>query len=155
MSEKSELDQVADARRRLAAHAEFSTSYWVVNGVLLALVAGLPIWFSWLDGGGSQYLQWGLVAVVLASAVHSWSRRRRSGVYLPKRIYSYPSARLIWLAGIAIAVIGFGSLFALVENGQRQVAFVVYPVLAIAVLVIQIKTRSAMRRDIESGKVKP
>ncbi|MCX2730846.1 hypothetical protein OOZ19_11400 [Saccharopolyspora sp. NFXS83] len=154
MSDTPELDQVADARRRIAAHARFPVVYWVLSGVALVIASGLPIWFSLLPGGRS-YIEWALVAIVFASAIYSWSRRRRSGVYLPKRIGSYPGALPFWLASIVIMIIGFAGINVLVNNEQLGIAFLVLPVVAIAVFGIQIKIRSAMVRDIEEGRVRP
>lgn len=155
MAGMSELDQVAEARRRLAAHAQFSVTYWTLYGVALVLLAGLPIWMTWLNPADRSYVSWVIAALGIASAIYSWIRRRRSGVYLRKRIGAYPSAWPIWLTGIAVTLVGFFGMHALVDNGERGIAFLVLPVVAIAVFVIQVKIRSAMVRDIEAGRVRP
>ncbi|MEU5845277.1 hypothetical protein [Saccharopolyspora shandongensis] len=155
MSGTPELDQVADARRRLAAHAQFPVTFWVLYGVALVLLAGVPIWMTWLSPADGPYVSWVIAALGIASAAYSWNRRRRSGVYLVKRISAYPSARLIWLAGIAVTLVGFFGIYALVDHGQRGIAFLVLPAVALAVFVTQVKTRSAMCRDIEAGQVRP
>jgi len=149
------LDQVADARRRLAAHARFPVAYWVLFGVFLVLVAGLPIWTSWSDIGNGALITWALAVAAIASVGYSWVRRQRSGVQLRRRITAYPSARPIWLAGLAVTAAGFFGIDALVHTGQRGIAFVVLPVVAVAVFASQVMTRSAMRRDIEAGRVRP
>ncbi|GAB3572295.1 hypothetical protein GCM10027445_29320 [Amycolatopsis endophytica] len=153
MSDTPELDQVADARRRLAVHAQFPVAYWVFFGVGLVVLAGLPIWTTWL--GDSPYVPWALAALAIASAVYSCSRRRRSGVHLRKRISAYPSAWPIWLTSVSVATVGFFGIYALVHAGQRGIALAVLPLVAIAVFVSEVKTRSAMRRDIEAGRVRP
>ncbi|WP_243789076.1 hypothetical protein [Saccharopolyspora gloriosae] len=153
MSDTPELDQVADARRRIAAHTRFPVAYWTLAGVVLVLAAGLPIWIFLLPTGRS-YLEWGLVALVLASAVYSWTRRRRSGVYLAKRVGSYPSARPFWLGGLAVALVGFFVINFWVAREQIGSALLVLPVVGLAVFGLQIKLRSAMMRDIEQGRVR-
>ncbi|MEU6131820.1 hypothetical protein ABZ805_21815 [Saccharopolyspora sp. NPDC047091] len=155
LGQLGQLDQVADARRRLAGHAGFPTAYWVIFGVALVAMAGLPIWMDLLGADYNAYVSWGLAAIALGSAAFSVARRRRSGVYLPKRIGSYPGARPIWLAALAITVVGFGVIAALVRFEQQGIALLVLPVVAIAVFVAQVKTRAAMRRDIEEGRVRP
>lgn len=154
MSDTPELDQVADARRRIAEHAHFPVAYWVLIGVVVVLATGLPIWISLLPTG-RPYIQWGLAAIVLASAVYSWVRRRRSGVHLPKRVGSYPSAQPFWLAGIAVAFAGFFVINFMVAREQLGGALLVLPVVALALFGIQFKLRSAMARDIEEGRVRP
>lgn len=155
MSGSPELDQVADARRKVAAHAPFPVAYWVFYGVALVLLAGVPIWMTWLSSAYDPYVTWVIAALGIASAAYSWIRRRRSGVYLPKRISAYPSARPIWLAGIAVTVVGLLGIYALVDYEQRGIAFLALAVVALAVFLIQVKIRSAMRRDIEAGRVRP
>jgi hypothetical protein len=155
MSGASELDQVADARRRLATHARFPVSYWVLQGVALVLLAGVPLWTTWLSPAAGPYASWAIAALGITSAVHSWIRRRHSGVYLPKRISAYPSARPIRLLGIMVTLAGLVSIFALVASGQRGIALLVLPVVALALFVIQVKTRTAMIRDLEAGRVRP
>ncbi|MBK1785226.1 hypothetical protein [Prauserella cavernicola] len=155
MSGMSELDQVADARRKVASHAQFPTGYWVFFGVALVFMAGVPIWMSWVNSAGSTYLGWSLGAIALGSAVYSVIKRRRSGVHLPKWAGAYPSARPIWLASIVITLAGFVGINVLVNNDQRNIALMVLPVVAIAVFFTHLKIRSAMRRDIEAGRVRP
>ncbi|AXB45369.1 hypothetical protein [Amycolatopsis albispora] len=154
MPDRSELDQVAEARRRIAAHARFPVAYWVFYGVVLVLLAGLPIWMTWLRPADSTYVTWAIAAIGIGSAIYSWARRRRSGVHLAKRISAYPSARPSWLVGIGVTLAGFAGIYALVEHGQRGLAFLVLPVVALVVFVAQVKTRSAMYRDIEAGRVR-
>jgi len=155
MSDAPELDQVAAARRRLAVHADFPTGYWIAHGVILVAVAGIPIWLSFLGADASPYVSWVLLALALGAAAYSRVRSRRTGVYLPKRISSYPSAMPYWVASLVIAAGGFAGLYALVGSGQRGMAFAVLPVVAVAVFAAQYLTRSAMRRDIENGRVRP
>jgi hypothetical protein len=155
MSDRPEFDEVNEARRQVAAHAQFSVTYWVINGVVLVLLVSIPIWLSWMSPTSGPYVWWGIAALAVGLTVHSWNRRRRSGVHLPKRVGAYPSARPIWLAGVAVTLVGYGGIHALVDNGQRGSAFLVLPVVAIALFVIQVKIRSAMRRDLEAGRVRP
>ncbi|OZM82684.1 hypothetical protein [Pseudonocardia sp. MH-G8] len=153
MSGTPELDQVAAARRRLAAHAQFPRSYWVVYGVVLVLFAGVPVWLSYLPSGNWMYLQWAVAAVGIGSAVYSMVRRRRSGVYLPRRISAYPKAYKIWLAGLVITVGGFFGIQQLVQHSHRDIALYMLVPVAVAVFIAQVATRSAMRADIEAGRV--
>lgn len=153
MSGAHPLDQVADARRSLAAHAEFPRSYWTIYGIVLVLAAGIPIWMSYLPSDDWAYLSWALAAVGIGSAVYSVVRRRRSGVYLPRRIRSYPTAHKIWLAGIALTIGGFLGIHHLVEHAQRDIALYMLAPVAVAVFIAQVATRSAMRADIEAGRV--
>lgn len=150
-----ELDQVADARRRIAAHAVFPTTYWALHGVVLVAIAGIPIWLSFLGATGSSWVPWAMLAVAVAAAVHSRIRRRRTGVYLPKRISSYPSAMPYWVASLVATAVGFGGLHSLVDSGRRGTALLVLPVVAVVVFTAQYLTRSAMRRDVEEGRVRP
>ncbi|WP_258347369.1 hypothetical protein [Saccharopolyspora gregorii] len=150
-----QLDQVADARRRIATHVGFSTAYWVVYGVLLVVLAGLPIWMDLLGADYSAYLSWGFAVIAIGSAFFTAARRRRSGVYLSKRIGSYPGARPFWLAALGITAVGFGAIAVLVRYQQQGIALLVLPVVAVAVFAAQVKTRAAMRRDLEEGRVRP
>jgi hypothetical protein len=148
-----ELDQVAEARRRLAAHARFPRAYWVVYGVALVLLAGLPVWMSYLPSVDRVYLSWAIAALGIGSAVYAVVRRRRSGVYLPRRISSYPKARKIWLVGMLLTLGGFLAIQQLVGHGHRDVALYLLVPIAVAVFLVQVATRSAMRADIEAGRV--
>ena len=150
-----ELDQVADARRKLAAHADFPTTYWVVYGVALVAIAGIPIWMSVLGATGSPSVSLVLLAVAVVAATYSRIRRRRTGVYLPKRISSYPSAMPWWVASLVATAVGFAGLQWLVGDDQRGTALLVLPVVAVVVFTTQYLTRSAMRRDVEEGRVRP
>ena len=67
----------------------------------------------------------------------------------------YPGASRIWLVGIAVTLGGFFAISALVNSGQREIAFLVLPVVAVLVFATQVKIRSAMCRDIEAGRVRP
>ncbi|MDA3644976.1 hypothetical protein LZ318_03655 [Saccharopolyspora indica] len=154
MTGTPELDQVAAARRQLATHAQYPAAYWVIYGAVLVLLAGLPIWNTWLRLGNGPYITSALAVLAVGAATYESVRRRRSGVHLRKRITAYPSARPIWLAGIAITLLGLFGIQALVSSGQREIALLVLPVVALAVLLVQLKTRSAMRRDIEEGRVR-
>lgn len=154
MSGTPELDQVAAARRQLATHAQYPAAYWVIYGVVLVLLAGLPIWNTWLSPGSGPYISSALTVVAAGSAIYASVRRRRTGVHLRKRITAYPGAWPIWLVGIAVTIAGLVGMQALVSGGQREIALLVLPVVALAVFLIQLKTRSAMRRDIEEGRVK-
>jgi hypothetical protein len=152
MSDTPELDQVAEARRRLAAHAGFPRSYWVVYGVVLVLFAGIPVWMSYLPSDDWAYLSWVVAAVAVGSAVYTALRRRRSGVYLPRRISSYPKAQRIWLAGIVVTAAGFFGIHELVGHGHRDIALYLLAPVAVVVFLVQVATRSAMRADIEAGR---
>lgn len=155
MSDTPELDQVTEARRRLAAHAGFPRSYWVVYGIVLVLFAGIPIWMSYLPSGDWTYLSWVIAGVGVGSAVYSAVRRRRSGVYLSRRISSYPKAYRIWLAGIVFTAAGFFGIYQLVDLGRRDIALYLLAPVAVVVFLAQVATRSAMRADIEAGRVAP
>lgn len=155
MSDTPELDQVAEARRRLAAHAGFPRAYWVVYGIALVLFAGIPVWMSYLPSDDWTYVSWVAAVVGVGSAVYSVVRRRRSGVYLPRRISSYPKAYRIWLAGIVLTAAGFFGIYQLVGHGHRDIALYVLAPLAVVVFIAQVATRSAMRADIEAGRVGP
>lgn len=155
MTDKSELDQVTDVRRKIADHAEFPVAYWVLYGFALVLLAGVPIWMSWLDAVGNPFLPWAIAAVGIASAAYAVIRRSRSGVHLPQWIGAYPSARPIWLISLAISLIGLLGIYLLVNVGQPVIALLALAVVAPAVFITQFKTRSAMRRDLESGRVQP
>ena len=152
MSDTPELDQVVDARRKLSTYAEFSRTYWVLFGVALVLIAGIPIWTSFLPGLQSS-IQWVLLAVAVAAAAYSMIQRRRSGVQLPRRIGAYPSARKVRFAVLAVTVASIGGIHLLVNNGQRVAAFVALVPVAAIILVGQIWTRARMRADIAAGRV--
>jgi hypothetical protein len=153
MAGTPELDQVAEARRRIAAHAQYPRSYWLVVGVALVFIEGLPVWMSYLPGADPAYLSWALAALALGLAVYSRLRRHRSGVYLPRRITAYPKAFRIWLTGLVVAIGGFVVLDQLVDHGHRDIALYVLGPVAAAVFVAQFATHSAMRADIEAGRV--
>jgi hypothetical protein len=153
MSETPELDQVADARRSLAAHAGYPRTYWAIFGLVLVLVAGLPIWMSYLPSADWGYLSWALALMGVGSAVYSLVRRRRSGVYLSRRISSYPKAYKIWLVGIVVTIGGFVGINQLVEHGHRDIALYLLAPVAVVVFITAVATRSAMRADIEAGRI--
>jgi hypothetical protein len=153
MSGTPELDQVADARRSLAAHAQFPRTYWAVYGLVLVLAAGMPIWMSYLPSDDWGYLSWALALAGVGSAVYSVVRRRRSGVYLSRRISSYPKAYKIWLAGIVVTIGGFLGIHQLVEHAHRDIALYLLAPVAVVVFIAQVAARSAMRADIEAGRV--
>lgn len=154
MSDTPELDRVADARRALSAHAGFPRTYWALYGVALVLMAGIPIWVSLLPAG-APYVSWVLLAVAVASALYSVLRRRRTGVQLPRRIGAYPSARLTWLAVLALSAAGLLGIYALVGAGQRGAAFVALAAVAVVTFLGQIRVRTLMRADIAAGRVAP
>jgi hypothetical protein len=154
MTEVPALDQVADARRKLAAHAGFPVAYWVALAAAIVLMAGLPIWMS-LFPDGITWLQWGLAAIALGSAAYTVLRRRSSGVHLPRRVTSYPGARMVWAGVLTFTVAGYFGVKALVDSGNRGVALAVLLPFAAVVLVGQMSVRKAMRRDIEAGRVTP
>ncbi|MBP2365592.1 hypothetical protein [Pseudonocardia parietis] len=151
MSDTPEFDQVVDARRKLSTYAEFSRTYWVLHGVGLVLLAGIPIWVSFLPGLRPS-IQWVLVAVAVAAAAYSMLQRRRSGVQLP-RIGAYPSARKVWFAVLAVTIAGVVGINLLVENGHRVAALLALIPVAAAVFVGQVRTRARMRDDIAAGRV--
>lgn len=155
MTPTPELDQVAAMRRKLAATAQYPRTYWVLLGVVLVAFAGVPIWLSYLPESDTPYLSWGIAAVGIAAAGYAVLRRRRSGVYLPKRITAYPSAVVFWAAGIAASVVGFLGIQQLVGHGLRGVALGALPVVAVAVFAAQVATQRAVRRDVEAGRVVP
>ncbi|OZM75091.1 hypothetical protein CFN78_02645 [Amycolatopsis antarctica] len=152
MSDTPELDQVVDARRKLSTYAELSRTYWAVHGVALVLIAGIPIWLSFLPGQSTN-LQWVLLAVCLVSAAYSVIQRQRSGVALPRRIGAYPSARKVRFAVLAVTLASVGGIYALVENGHRVAASVILVPVAAFILVGQIWTRARMRDDIAAGRI--
>lgn len=152
MSDTPELEQVADARRKLATYAEFSRTYWALYGVALVLMAGIPIWVSFLPESVSG-VQWVLLAVGLASAAYSLVRRQRTGVQLPRRISAYPSARRVWFVVLATTLASIAGLYALVGNGQRVIAAVVLIPVAAIIFAGQFLTRAKMRDDIAAGRV--
>jgi hypothetical protein len=154
VSETPELDQVAGARRALAAHAQLPRYYWVISGIAFVLLVGTPIWLSYLPSGRA-HLPWVLVAVGVGSAAYSILRRRRSGVQLARRISSYPTAYRIWI-GTGIATIGGAvGVQLLVQNGHRLVALWLLVPFAVGVVIAQVAIRSAMAADIEAGRVRP
>lgn len=149
-----ELDQVAEARRKLAAHSELPLAYWILFTAASVLIAGLPIWNSLLPGGG-LYLQWAVLGAVLISVAYAVIQRRRSGVYLPRRVASYPGARLLWITTLAATVAGYLGISALVDRGLLGFALAALVPVAAVMLVGHVLTRSAMRRSIEDGRVAP
>jgi uncharacterized membrane protein YfcA len=155
MASVPELDQVAEARRRIAETTRYPRAYWVVFGLALVLFAGVPIWMSLLPVADHDYLSWAFAAVCLASAAYSLIRRRRSGVRLPRQISAYPSAQRIWIVVAAVTVGGFFGIQALVNHDHRDIAFVVLPVVALAVFLGQVAIRRAIRDDLEAGRVVP
>ena len=152
MSDTPELDQVIDARRRLSAYAGFPRTYWVLYGFALVLMAGIPIWLSFLPGQSSN-VQWVLLAICLASAAYSVIQRRRSGVQLPRRIGAYPSAQRPRYAVLAVTLASIFIIYALVGNGHRTVALIVLIPVAVAIFAGQMWTRAKMRDDIAAGRV--
>ena len=154
MSGSPELDQVLEARRKLAAHAGFSRTYWVLQGCVLVLLAGLPIWLSYLPGAAPG-AQWVLVAIAVAAAAHSVLRRRRSGVQLPRRSTAYPSAWRLRYAMLAVSVAGLGLIHVLVVGGHRTAALVVLLPVAAVIFAGQLRIRAKMRDDIAAGRIAP
>ncbi|GAA0993610.1 hypothetical protein GCM10009551_056210 [Nocardiopsis tropica] len=154
MASTPELDQVAEARSRIAAHASLPGSYWVFLAFAGTLIAGLPIWRALLPTAGA-YLDWGLVVLAAASAVYAIVRRRRTGVYLPRRVTSYPGARILWVATLAATGAGFLGIQALVDHGHMGLALAALVPVATVMLVGYMLVRAAMRRSIEAGRVKP
>jgi hypothetical protein len=154
MPDTPELDQVLDARRKLATYAELPRTYWALYGVALVLIAGIPIWMSFLPGWRSG-VQWVLLAVALAAATYSAVQRRRTGVHLPRRISAYPTARRVRIAVLALTLASVGGIYALVANGQRVAALVVLVPVAALILIGQVRTRARMRDDIAAGRVTP
>ncbi|GAB2487669.1 hypothetical protein [Nocardiopsis aegyptia] len=154
MADHPDLEQVAEARRRLAAHTELPLAYWILFAAASVLIAGLPIWTSLLPGSG-HYLQWALVGVVLVSVVYAVVQRRRSGVYLPRRVTSYPGARLLWISTLAATGAGYLGISALVDRGLTGLALAALVPVAAVMLVGHVLTRSAMRRSIQDGRATP
>lgn len=154
MADTPELDQVAEARRRLVARSELPLAYWVLFAAASVLIAGLPIWTSLLPGSG-LYLQWAVLGAVLVSVAFAVVQRRRSGVYLPRRVTSYPGARLLWITTLAATGAGYVGIDALVDRGLLGFALAALAPVAAVMLVGHVLTRSAMRRSIENGTVTP
>jgi hypothetical protein len=154
MASNPELDQVADVRRKLAAHADLPAAYWVFFTAASVLVAGLPIWSAVLPGSG-LYFQWAVLGVVLVATAYTVIQRRRSGVYLPRRITSYPGARVLWIAALAVTGVGYVGITALVDNGMIGFALAALVPVAAVMLIGQMLVRSAMRRSIEDGRATP
>ncbi|MBW0102646.1 hypothetical protein [Pseudonocardia sp. KRD291] len=152
MSDTPELDQVVDARRKLSAYAGFPRTYWVLYGVALVLMAGLPIWSSFLPGQAFN-LQWVLLAICLAAAAYSVLQRRRSGVHLPRQISAYPSAQRPRYTVLAVTLASVFIIYALVGNGHRTVALIVLIPVAAVIFAGQLWTRARMRDDIAAGRV--
>jgi hypothetical protein len=69
MTDTPGFDQVAEARRRLATHAQFPTGYWVVHAVLLVAIAGIPIWLTFLGPAAGPYVSWALLASLAIAAI--------------------------------------------------------------------------------------
>ncbi len=155
MADTPELDQVAEARRRLATHAAMPPTYWAVQTIAVVLIAGIPLWLSFLPAVDGSYVQWVLLAVAAAAAAYAGFQRRRSGVYLPRRISAYPSARLAHIAVLIVMAAGVVGVYALVSNGHPVLAFVTLIAVAAASLIGHLRIRAAMRRDIEDGRVSP
>ncbi|ADH70572.1 MULTISPECIES: hypothetical protein [Nocardiopsis] len=153
MASNPELDQVADARRKLAAHTDLPAAYWVFLAAAGVLIAGLPIWSAVLPGSG-PYFQWAVLGVVLVATAYSVVQRRRSGVYMPRYITSYPGARLMWIAALAVAGVGYIGINLLVDQGMIGFALAALVPVAALVLAGQMLVRSAVRRSIENGRVK-
>ncbi|MFD0773199.1 hypothetical protein ACFQZ2_04580 [Streptomonospora algeriensis] len=154
MADTPELDQVAEVRRKLAARSELPLAYWVLFTAASVLIAGLPIWTSLLPGSG-LYFQWGALGAVLISVAYAVIQRRRSGVYLPRRVTSYPGARLLWITTLAATGAGYLGISALVDRGLTGFALAALVPVAAVMLVGHVLTRSAMRRSIEDSRVTP
>ncbi|NKY99407.1 hypothetical protein [Nocardiopsis alborubida] len=154
MDSNTALDQVADARRKLAAHTDLPAAYWVFFALASVLIAGLPIWSSLLPGSG-LYFQWGVFGVVLVATAYAVVQRRRSGVYLPRHITSYPGARLMWIAALVVTGAGYLGINVLVERDLIGFALAALVPVAVVVLAGQMLVRSAMRRSVEDGRVTP
>ncbi|WDZ93054.1 hypothetical protein [Nocardiopsis sp. HUAS JQ3] len=154
MNSNPELDQVADARRRLADHTDPPTAFWVFLAAASVLIAGLPIWSALLPGSG-PYFQWAILGVVVIATVYSVIQRRRSGVYMPRYVFSYPGARLMWIAALAITGVGYIGITLLVDQGMTGFALAALVPVAALVLAGQMLVRSAMRRSIENGRATP
>lgn len=155
MADTPELDQVAEARRKLATHASMPKAYWAVYTVAVVLIAGIPLWLSFLPAVDGSYVQWVLVAVALAAAAYAVFQRRRSGVYLPRRTSAYPSARLPHIIVLIVTAVGVFGIYALVSNGHPALALAALIPVAVASLIGNLRIRAAMRRDIENGRVSP
>lgn len=154
MSGPPELDQVAEARRKLAAYAGFPRTYWALYGCALVLMAGLPIWLSYLPGAVPG-VQWVLVAIAVMAAAHSVLQRRRSGVQLPRRSTAYPSAWRLRYAILAVSVAGLFLIHVLVAGGHRTAALVVLLPVAAVIFAGQLRIRAKMRDDIAAGRLAP
>ncbi|MEQ3554152.1 hypothetical protein WIS52_27105 [Pseudonocardia nematodicida] len=154
MSDTPELARVAAARRALSEHAGFPTSYWVVTGAALVLMAGIPIWASFLPGG-LPGVQWALLGVAAAAAAWAVLRRRRSGVALPRSVRAYPGARRVRPLVFLVTLAGLASIHLLVGNGQRVVALVVLVPVAVLIVLGNMWVRARMRDDIAAGRVTP
>ncbi|MGC7097379.1 hypothetical protein ACPZ19_22110 [Amycolatopsis lurida] len=157
MPGSAELDQVADARRKLATHAlatvaELSRTYSMLGVGALVLLLGVPIWKSFLPGvfAGAA---WVMLAVALFFMVYPRIQERRHGVRLPHRMNAYPSARKAQYAFLAIFVVSFGAIDLLVGFGHLVVASVLLIPVAVALFVCEMVARTKMREDIEAGRV--
>ncbi|WP_224386632.1 hypothetical protein [Pseudonocardia sp. ICBG1293] len=152
MSHNPELDQVTEMRRKLATHALFPLSYWIVYSVLLVVIMSIPVWVSALPSV-TPYLTLGLLVVALGSAMYSIRTRRRSGVALPRRITAYPGARRLHAGVLALTVVGVIAGYALVGADRPGIAMAVLVPLAALVLAGQYRIRQKMAEDIATGRV--
>jgi hypothetical protein len=155
MSSSPELDQVTEARRRLAEHAGFPRTYWVLYAFVSVFFAGVPIWMSYLPADDWQYMSWAIAAIGLASTAYVVIRRRVSGVHLPKGVSAYPGAQRIWFGTLAVTIGGFFAIQALVTHDHRGLALALLLPVAAVLFFGQISIRRAMRADLEAGRVTP
>lgn len=154
MSQSPELDQVVEVRRRLAEHTLLPRWYWAMTTVFVVVLAGLPVWESYLSPQALNYAVWvpALLAVILMVAERV--RRSRSGVHLPRGMGAYPSVWRVWVPLMALTAVAYLGIMVLVNHDQRGVALALVPVVAVLTLAGTLLVRRSMRADIEAGRVR-
>ena len=154
MPGSSELDQVADARRKLAMAAvpELSRTDSVLEGIAVLLYVGVPVWKSFLPGISTGAAAWTVLAAGLLLVAHAQIQQRRHRVRLPNGIKAYPSARKALYAFVAIFSVSFSGFDLLIESGHRVIAVVLLIPVAMALFVCDMLVRTKKREDIAAGR---